>query len=256
MAGAVLAAILVPQGMAYAELAGLPAVTGLYTTIACLVGYAVFGPSRVLVLGPDSSISPLILAAITPLLVTGDPASAIALAGMLAVLVGLTEIGLGLGKLGFVADLLSKEVQVGYMNGLAITIIVGQLPKLFGFSTHADSFLAELRVFVEDLDQTQTTTLLVGVAVLVAAAGAPPHHHTVPAVLVGVRRRHRGLGGVRARRARRGHGRRAAPGDSHAHVPLDQRRRCRSPAHRRGGHHARVPDRHDRHRDELRGPAG
>jgi MFS superfamily sulfate permease-like transporter len=92
----------------------------------------------VLVLGPDSLISPLILAAITPLLVTGDPASAIALAGMLAILVGLTEISLGLGKLGFVADLLSKEVQVGllskevqvgYMNGLAITIIVGQLPK-------------------------------------------------------------------------------------------------------------------------------
>ena len=71
VAGIVLAAILVPQGMAYAQLAGLPAVTGLYTTIACLVGYAVFGPSRVLVLGPDSSISPLILAAITPLLAGG-----------------------------------------------------------------------------------------------------------------------------------------------------------------------------------------
>ena len=71
LAGIVLAAILVPQGMAYAQLAGLPAVTGLYTTIACLVGYALFGPSRVLVLGPDSSISPLILAAITPLLAGG-----------------------------------------------------------------------------------------------------------------------------------------------------------------------------------------
>lgn len=186
LAGAVLAAILVPQGMAYAELAGLPAVTGLYTTIACLVGYAVLGPSRVLVLGPDSSISPLILAAITPLLVTGDPARAIALAGMLAALVGLTEIGLGLGKLGFVADLLSKEVQVGYMNGLAITIIVGQLPKLFGFSTHADSFLAELRAFLENLDQTQTTTLVVGVAVLVLLLVLPRITTRLPAVLVGV----------------------------------------------------------------------
>ncbi len=186
MAGAVLAAILVPQGMAYAELAGLPAVTGLYTTIACLVGYAVFGPSRVLVLGPDSSISPLILAAITPLLVTGDPGTAIALAGMLAVLVGLTEIGLGLGKLGFVADLLSKEVQVGYMNGLGITIIVGQLPKLFGFSTHADSFLAELRAFVDNLDQTQTTTLVVGVAVLVLLLVLPRITTRLPAVLVAV----------------------------------------------------------------------
>src|SRR5215510_11240333 len=92
VAGAVLAAILVPQGMAYAELAGLPPVTGLYTTIACLVGYAIFGPSRVLVLGPDSSVSPLILAAIAPLLVAGDdPSEAIALAGMLALLVGIIE---------------------------------------------------------------------------------------------------------------------------------------------------------------------
>ena len=93
-----LAAILVPQGMAYAELAGLPAVTGLYTTIACLVGYSLFGPSRVLVLGPDSSISPLILAAVTPLLAGGGESTAIALAGMLGILVGLTEIGLGAGQ--------------------------------------------------------------------------------------------------------------------------------------------------------------
>jgi high affinity sulfate transporter 1 len=187
VAGAVLAAILVPQGMAYAELAGLPAVTGLYTTIACLVGYAVFGPSRVLVLGPDSSISPLILAAITPLLVAGgDPATAIALAGMLAVLVGLIEIGLGVGKLGFVADLLSKEVQVGYMNGLGVTIIVGQLPKLFGFSTHGDSFVAELRAFVDHLDQTHTTTLLVGFGVLAVLLGLPRITTRLPAVLVAV----------------------------------------------------------------------
>src|SRR5262249_49731485 len=76
IAGVVLAAILVPQGMAYAQLAGLPAVTGLYTTIACLIGYALFGPSRILVLGPDSSISPLILAATTPLLAGREPARA------------------------------------------------------------------------------------------------------------------------------------------------------------------------------------
>src|SRR6516164_11001052 len=87
VAGLVLAAILVPQGMAYAELAGVPAVTGLYTTIGCLVGYAIFGPSRVLVLGPDSSISPMIFAAIMPLLVGRDPSAAIALAGMLALMV-------------------------------------------------------------------------------------------------------------------------------------------------------------------------
>src|SRR5215212_11757967 len=94
VAGVVLAAILVPQGMAYAELAGLPPVTGLYTTVACLVGYAIFGPSRVLVLGPDSSISPLIFAAIAPLVAVPDPTTAIALAGMMALFVGAIEIGL------------------------------------------------------------------------------------------------------------------------------------------------------------------
>ena len=186
VAGVVLAAILVPQGMAYAELAGLPAVTGLYTTIACLVGYAIFGPSRVLVLGPDSSVSPLIFAAIVPLMATHDPQTAIALAGMLALLVGMIEIALGLGKLGFVADLLSSEVQVGYMNGLAITIIVGQLPKLFGFSTDASSFFDEIRAFFDHLDQTETAALMVGVGVLLIMLGLPKLTRKVPAVLVAV----------------------------------------------------------------------
>ena len=186
VAGVVLAAILVPQGMAYAELAGLPPVTGLYTTIACLVAYAVFGPSRVLVLGPDSSVSPLIFAAIIPLLAGGDTATAIALAGMLALFVGLIEIGLGLGKLGFVADLLSKEVQVGYMNGLGITIVVGQLPKLFGFSTDASGFIGEVRAFFRGLDKTSATTLAVGAACLVVLLVLPRFTRRLPAVLVAV----------------------------------------------------------------------
>jgi high affinity sulfate transporter 1 len=186
IAGVVLAAILVPQGMAYAELAGVPAVTGLYTTIACLIGYAIFGPSRVLVLGPDSSVSPLIFAAITPLLVVGDPGSAVMLAGMLALLVGLIEVALGVAKLGFVADLLSSEVQVGYMNGLAITIIIGQLPKLFGFSTDADSFVTEVKAFFTSLDQTHWATLAVGVGVLVVLLVLPRFTTRIPAVLVAV----------------------------------------------------------------------
>ena len=182
-----LAAILVPQGMAYAELAGLPAVTGLYTTVACLVGYAAMGPSRVLVLGPDSSVSPLIFAAIMPLVaVSGDPGSAIVLGGMLALLVGAVEIGLGVAKLGFVADLLSVEVQIGYMNGLGLTIVVGQLPKLFGFSTDADGFIDELRTFVSSLDQTQGTTLAVGLSVLVLLLVLPRVSRRVPAILVAI----------------------------------------------------------------------
>ena len=186
VAGLVLAAILIPQGMAYAELAGLPSVTGLYTTVACLVGYAIFGPSRVLVLGPDSSVSPLIFAAITPLLVVDDPTSAIVLAGMLAVIVGLVEIGMGLGKLGFVADLLSSEVQVGYMNGLAITIIVGQLPKLFGFSVDADTFWDDLTQFVEHFDERVTEAAAIGIVALAILVVKPRVTTKIPAVLVAV----------------------------------------------------------------------
>ena len=186
IAGVVLAAILVPQGMAYAELAGVPPVNGLYTTIACLVGYALLGPSRILVLGPDAAVAPLVFVAITPLLVTDDPAEAVALAGMLALMVGVIQIGLGLGKLGFVADLLSKEVQVGYMNGLAVTILVGQLPKLFGFSTDADGFVEEVKAFFEGLDQTNTTALAIGLATLAVLLLLPRITSKIPAVLVAV----------------------------------------------------------------------
>src|SRR3954470_12428806 len=88
MAGVVLTTLLVPQGMAYAELAGLPAVTGLYTSITCLLAYALFGPSRILVLGPDSSLGPMIAATILPLVVSGgDPERAVALASVLALMV-------------------------------------------------------------------------------------------------------------------------------------------------------------------------
>src|SRR3954454_11601185 len=126
VAGLVLTALLVPQGMAYAELAGLPVITGLYTTILCLLAYAVFGPSRVLVLGPDSSLGPMIAATLLPLVAAnGDPKRAVALASMLALLVAVIMIVAGLTGLGFVADLLSKPTMIGYMNGLAVTIVVG-----------------------------------------------------------------------------------------------------------------------------------
>jgi high affinity sulfate transporter 1 len=186
VAGIVLAAILIPQGMAYAELAGVPAVNGLYATIGCLVGYAVFGPSRVLVLGPDSSVSPLIFAAIVPLVAAGDPKSAIELAGMLALFVGLIEIGLALFRLGFVADLLSSEVQVGYMNGLAITIIVGQLPKLCGYSTDADSFGGEVVAFFQHIDEREMAALVIGLTVLAVLLVLPRITRKIPAVLVAV----------------------------------------------------------------------
>ncbi len=139
IAGVVLTTLLVPQGMAYAELAGLPPITGLYTSILCLLGYAVFGPSRILVLGPDSSLGPMIAATILPLIAAkGDPKRAVALASVLALMVAAIMIVAAVGKLGFIADLISKPTMIGYMNGLALTILIGQLPKLFGFKVDAD----------------------------------------------------------------------------------------------------------------------
>ena len=152
VAGVVLTTLLVPQGMAYAELAGLPPITGLYTSIMCLLGYAVLGPSRILVLGPDSSLGPMIAATILPLAgAGGDPKRAIALASMLAILVAAIMIVGAVAKLGFIAELISKPTMIGYMNGLALTILVGQLPKLFGFKVEADGLIGEITGFVKGL---------------------------------------------------------------------------------------------------------
>ena len=162
--------------MAYAELAGLPPITGLYTSILCLVGYALFGPSRILVLGPDSSLGPMIAATILPLVgANGDPARAVALASMLALLVGAMTALAGIARLGFVADLLSKPTMIGYMNGLALTILVGQLPKLFGFSVEGDSFIAELRGLRKGLGQGETVpaALAIGLFGLVLILALP-----------------------------------------------------------------------------------
>jgi MFS superfamily sulfate permease-like transporter len=152
VAGIVLTTLLVPQGMAYAELAGLPPITGLYTSIMCLLGYAVLGPSRILVLGPDSSLGPMIAATILPLAgADGDPKRAIALASILAIMVAAIMIVAAAAKLGFIADLISKPTMIGYMNGLALTILIGQLPKLFGFKVSAEGLIREFTGFVKGL---------------------------------------------------------------------------------------------------------
>ena len=167
VAGLVLASLLVPQGMAYAELAGLPAITGLYTSILCLVAYAIFGPSRILVLGPDSSLGPMIAATILPLMAAGsDPALAVTYASMLALMVGVLMVVGARAGLGFVADLLSNPIQLGYMNGLALTIFVGQLPKLFGFSVDADGLIGEAVGFVQGVVAGDAVPAALGIGVL------------------------------------------------------------------------------------------
>src|SRR3954465_13247757 len=187
VAGLVLSTLLVPQGMAYAELAGLPAITGLYTSIFCLLGYAVFGPSRILVVGPDSSLGPMIAAVIIPIVGSGgDPALAVGLASMLALIVGLTMAVAGIVKLGFIADLLSRPTQIGYMNGLAATIFVSQLPKLFGFSVDGDGLIAETVGFLPGLRAGEAVPAAAVIGVLTLAVIVALQHWLpkLPAVLI------------------------------------------------------------------------
>jgi high affinity sulfate transporter 1 len=187
VAGIVLTTLLVPQGMAYAELAGLPPITGLYTSILCLLGYAVFGPSRILVLGPDSSLGPMIAATILPLAgADGDPERAIALASMLAIIVAAIMILGAAAKLGFIADLISKPTMIGYMNGLALTILVGQLPKLFGFKIEAEGLIHECTAFVKGLadGEAVAAAAVVGIAGIVLILVLQRWLPKVPAVLI------------------------------------------------------------------------
>jgi high affinity sulfate transporter 1 len=185
VAAVVLSALLIPQGMAYAELAGLPAVTGLYTTVVCLVAYATFGPSPYLVLGPDSSLGPIIAAIILPI-AAGSEAYAVALAGMLAIIVGLIAIGAGVARLGFVADLLSKPVRLGYMAGLALTICVGQLPALFGYTVEGGNVVEDIVDFLANLDLTNLWALSVGLLALATIFVLRRWAPRVPNILVAV----------------------------------------------------------------------
>lgn len=142
-AGLALTAVLVPVGMSYAEAAGLPVITGLYASIAGLIGYAVFGPSRVLVLGPDSALAAVIAATILPLAPAGANHT-VALASMLAIMAGVVCVAFGLMKLGFVSDLLSHPIRYGYLNGTAVTLAASQLPKLLGFDGIGATFFGDM----------------------------------------------------------------------------------------------------------------
>jgi high affinity sulfate transporter 1 len=187
VAGVVLTTLLVPQGMAYAELAGLPPITGLYTSIMCLLGYAVFGPSRILVLGPDSSLGPMIAATILPLIAAnGDAKRAVALASLLAIMVAAIMIIAAVAKLGFIADLISKPTMIGYLNGLALTILVGQLPKLFGFKVDAAGLISEFTAFVRGLANGEAVpaAAAVGIAGIVLILVLQRWLPKVPAVLI------------------------------------------------------------------------
>lgn len=186
-AGLVLTAMLVPSGMGYAEASGLPPVTGLYATAIPLIAYALFGPSRIMVLGPDSALAAVIAAAVIGRS-EGDPARALALASLLAISTGLLCMGAGLLKAGFVTDLLSKPVRVGYMNGIALTVLVSQAPKLFGFSVESTGFADGITGFVRGLVEGRTNVFAVAIgggalALIVIVRALRPR---APGVLIAV----------------------------------------------------------------------
>ncbi len=186
-AGIVLTTLLVPAGMGYAVASGLPAITGLYATIGPLLAYALFGPSRIMVLGPDSALAPLIAVAVVGK-AGGDPERAIAYASVLGLLTGGLCIAAALARAGFVTDLLSKPVRVGYMNGIALTIVVTQLPKLFGFSSAAPDVGGGAAHFVRDVisGRTNVTALAIGVACLVVILVGRLRAPKIPALAIAV----------------------------------------------------------------------
>jgi high affinity sulfate transporter 1 len=186
VAGIVLTTMLVPVGIAYAVASGLPGIYGLYATIVPLLAYALFGPSRIMVLGPDSSLAPLILAVVLPLS-AGDAGRAVAVAGMLAIVSGLLCILAGVARLGFVTELLSKPIRYGYMNGIALTVLVGQLPKLFGFSTPGESLPQRAWELLQAILAGKTNWVALGVgAGTLAIILALRRTRRVPGILIAV----------------------------------------------------------------------
>ena len=186
MAGLVLATMLVPVGIAYALASGIPGIYGLYATIVPLLAYALLGPSRILVLGPDSSLAPVILAVVLPLS-GGDAMRAVTLAGMMAVVSGLVCILIGVLRLGFVTELLSKPIRYGYMNGIALTVLISQLPKLFGFSIDAAGPLRDTMRITEGIlgGRVNWTSFAVGAGTLIVILLLKPYKR-IPGLLLAV----------------------------------------------------------------------
>ena len=168
VAGLVMTTMLVPVGIAYAAASGVPGINGLYATIVPLLAYALFGPSRILVLGPDSALAPVILTVVLPLS-AGDPKRAIALAGMMAIVSGVVCVTAGLARLGFITELLSKPIRYGYMNGIALTVLLSQVPKLLGFSVTAKGPVRQAWGIVDKVfsGSTNLVALAIGASTLV-----------------------------------------------------------------------------------------
>jgi high affinity sulfate transporter 1 len=185
-AGLVLATMLVPVGIAYAAASGLPGIHGLYATLIPLLAYALFGPSRIIVLGPDSALAAVILGVVTPLS-GGDPARAATLAAMMALVSGTVLVLAGVARLGFVTELLSKPIRYGYMNGIALTVLISQLPKLLGFSIESEGPLRDLWAIAGAIldGKTNWVAFAVGLGTLIVILTLQ-NNKRVPGILIAV----------------------------------------------------------------------
>lgn len=166
LAGVTVAAYLVPQVMAYAEVAGLPAVTGLWAIVPALAVYAVLGSSRQLSVGPESTTALMTAAGVGAVVAVVGADRYADVAALMAVAVGLICLVGFVGRIGFLAELLSRPVLVGYMAGIAALMVMSQLGKLLRLSVEGDSFIQELVYALSHLDETHVPTLLLGLAVL------------------------------------------------------------------------------------------
>jgi high affinity sulfate transporter 1 len=185
-AGLVLTTMLVPVGIAYAEASGVPGVYGLYATIVPLLAYAAFGPSRILVLGPDSALAAPILAVVVTV-AAGDPSRAIVVASMMAVVSGAFCILMGLLRLGFITELLSKPIRYGYMNGIAAAVLISQLPKLFAISIDEAGPIRDLMSLAEAIlaGKANWYSFAVG-AISLALILALKRFEKIPGILIAV----------------------------------------------------------------------
>nr|WSX53282.1 sulfate permease [Streptomyces sp. NBC_00974] len=183
LAGVTVAAYLVPQVMAYAGVAGLPAVAGLWAVLPALLLYAVIGSSRLLSVGPESTTALMTAVAVGPL-AQGDPGRYAVLAAALALAVGLVSLAAWAVRLGFLADLLSRPVLVGYLAGVALIMIVDQLPRLTGVRADGSGFFPQLHSFVLGLSEVRRPTVALAAAALVVLLAVPGYRRLVPRPLL------------------------------------------------------------------------
>ncbi|MGU2496512.1 SulP family inorganic anion transporter [Pseudomonas aeruginosa] len=184
-AGLSVAAIQIPTAIAYAQIAGFPPQVGLYACILPMLIYALIGSSRQLMVGPDAATAAMVAAAITPL-AAGDPQRLVDLSMIVAIMVGLLSIVAGLARAGFIASFLSRPILVGYLNGIGLSLLVGQLGKLFGYEAATSGFVAGILALLENLLHIHWPTLILGSLSLLLMVLLPRRFPQLPGALCGV----------------------------------------------------------------------